>query len=155
MIWATFSSWFHLCWLYRASPFLAANNIINLSCIDHLVMSMCRIIFCVVGRGCLLWAVCSLGKTLRLCPASFCIPRPNWPVIPGISWLPTFTFQLSFFGISCWKTDLDYSDIEWFALEMNRDHSVVFEIVPKDCISNSCWLWGWKPPFLLRDSCPQ
>ena len=28
-------------------------------------------------------------------------------------------------------------DIEWFALEMNRDHSVVFEIVPKYCISDS------------------
>ena len=27
--------------------------------------------------------------------------------------------------------DLDYCDIEWFALEMNRDHSVVFEIAPK------------------------
>ena len=24
--------------------------------------------------------------------------------------------------------DLDYRAIEWFALEMNRDHSVVFEI---------------------------
>ena len=24
--------------------------------------------------------------------------------------------------------DLDYCDIEWFALEMNRDHSVLFEI---------------------------
>ena len=24
--------------------------------------------------------------------------------------------------------DLDYCDIEWFALEMNRDHSAVFEI---------------------------
>ena len=27
-------------------------------------MSMCRIFSCVVGRGCLLWPVCSLGKTL-------------------------------------------------------------------------------------------
>ena len=33
--------------------------------------------------------------------------------------------------------DLDYCDIEWFALEMNRDHFVIFEIVPKYCISNS------------------
>ena len=33
--------------------------------------------------------------------------------------------------------DLDYCDIEWFALEMNRDHSVVFEIAPKYCISHS------------------
>ena len=32
--------------------------------IDHLVMSMCRIFSCVVGRGCLLWPVCFLGKTL-------------------------------------------------------------------------------------------
>ena len=28
-------------------------------------------------------------------------------------------------------------DIEWFALEMNRDHSVVLEIASKYCISNS------------------
>ena len=33
---------------------------------------------------------------------------------------------------------LDYSDIEWFALETNRDHSVVFEIASKYCISDSC-----------------
>ena len=30
-----------------------------------------------------------------------------------------------------------YCDIEWFALEMNRDHSVIFEIAPKYCISDS------------------
>ena len=28
-------------------------------------------------------------------------------------------------------------NIEWFALEMNRDHSVVFEIASKYCISDS------------------
>ena len=33
--------------------------------------------------------------------------------------------------------DLDYYDIEWFALEMNRDHSVIFEIASKYCISDS------------------
>ena len=32
---------------------------------------------------------------------------------------------------------LDYCDIEWFALEMNRDHSVIFEIASKYCISDS------------------
>ena len=32
---------------------------------------------------------------------------------------------------------LDYCDIEWFALEMNRDHSVVFEIASKYCILDS------------------
>ena len=32
---------------------------------------------------------------------------------------------------------MDYCDIEWFALGTNRDHSVVFEIASKYCISDS------------------
>ena len=36
-----------------------------------------------------------------------------------------------------WGIDLDYCDIEWFALKMNRDHSVDFEIASKYCISDS------------------
>ena len=35
-----------------------------------------------------------------------------------------------------WGIDLDYCDIEWFALETNRDHSVVFEVASKYCISD-------------------
>ena len=34
--------------------------------------------------------------------------------------------------------ELDYCDIELFALEMNRDVSVVFEIASKYCILDSC-----------------
>ena len=33
--------------------------------------------------------------------------------------------------------DLDYLDIERFALETKRDHSVIFEIAPKYCILES------------------
>ena len=36
-----------------------------------------------------------------------------------------------------WGIDLDYRDIEWFALEMKRDHSVIFEIAFKYCFSDS------------------
>ena len=43
----------------------------------------------------------------------------------------------SFFGISGWGINLDYCDIEWFASEMKRDHSVIFEIAPKYCILDS------------------
>ena len=32
---------------------------------------------------------------------------------------------------------LDYCDIEWLALEMNRDHYVFFEISSKYCILDS------------------
>ena len=46
-----------------------------------------------------------------------------------------------------------YHDIEWFALETNRDHSVVFEIASKYCILDSFTMMA--TPFLLSDFCPQ
>jgi len=30
---------------------------------------------------------------------------------------------------------LDYCDVEWFALEMNQDHSIIFKVALKYCIS--------------------
>ena len=45
--------------------------------------------------------------------------------------------QLSFFSITGWGIGLDYCDIEWPALETNRDHSVVFEIASKYCTLDS------------------
>ena len=47
------------------------------------------------------------------------------------------TVQLQFLQRSCLGPRLDNCDLEWFALEMNRDHSVVFEIASKYCISES------------------
>ena len=46
-------------------------------------------------------------------------------------------FNFSFFSITGRGIGLDYCDTEWFALEMNRDNSVVFEIASKYCISDS------------------
>ena len=46
-------------------------------------------------------------------------------------------FNFSFFSVTGWDIDLDYCDIERFALEMNRVHSAVFEIASKYCISDS------------------
>ena len=94
MIWATVSSWSCFCWPYRASPSLAAKNIINL--ISVLTIWWCP---CVESSLVLLEeGVCYdqcifLENFISLCPASFCIPRPNLPVTPGVSWLPTFAFQ--------------------------------------------------------------
>ena len=45
--------------------------------------------------------------------------------------------RFSFFRISGKGIDLDYCNIEWFALETNRDRSVFFEIASKYCISDS------------------
>ena len=46
------------------------------------------------------------------------------------------TIQHQLFSITGWGIGLDYCDIEWFALETNRDHSVIFEITSKYCISD-------------------
>ena len=46
-------------------------------------------------------------------------------------------FNFSFFSVIGWGIGLDYHDIEWFALETNKDHSVIFEIASKYCISDS------------------
>ena len=46
-------------------------------------------------------------------------------------------FQLQLIQHYFQDIDLDYCDIEWFALEMNRDHSVTFETAPKYCILES------------------
>ena len=62
----------------------------------------------------------------------FCIPFPYkrkvhlfWVlVLEGLVHLHR-TVQLQ---PSTWDIVLDYCDIEWLALEMNRDHSVIFEI---------------------------
>ena len=65
MIWATVSS--------RSCFFADCIELFHFGCkeynqsdfgIDHLVMSMCRDLSCVVGRGCLLWPVHSHDKTL-------------------------------------------------------------------------------------------
>ena len=47
------------------------------------------------------------------------------------------TIQLQLLQRYLWGIDLDYCDIEWFALEMDRDHSIVSDIASKYCISDS------------------
>ena len=46
-------------------------------------------------------------------------------------------FNFSLFSVTGQGIDLDYCDIEWFALEMNRDHYVIFDIASKYYISES------------------
>ena len=126
-------------------------------------MSMCRVFSCVVGRGCLLWPVHFLSKTLlvfallhSVFQSQICLllqvflnflllhSSPlKWKghlfrvlVLKGLVSLHK-TVQLQLLSITGWGIDLDNCDIEWFALETNRDHSVIFEIASRYCISDS------------------
>ena len=47
------------------------------------------------------------------------------------------TIQLQLLQLYWLRIDLDYCDIGWFALEMSRDHSIIFDIASKYCISDS------------------
>ena len=63
------------------------------------------------------------------------------------------TIQLQLLQHSDCGIYLDCCDIKYFALEMNRDHSVVFESAPKYCILDS-FVDMRATPFILRDCCP-
>ena len=111
MIWATVSSQPCFCWRYRASPPLAAKKIINL--ISVLTTWWCPCVessLVVLERVFAMISEFSWQNSVSLCPASFCIPRPNFPVTPGISRLPTFAFhspimkRTSFSGVSSWRS---------------------------------------------------
>ena len=88
-----------------------------------------------------------LCHPLLLLPSIFPSIRvfPSESVLP-ISWPKYWRFSLSMspsneysglISVTAWGIDLDYCDIECFALETNRDHSVIFEIASKYCISDS------------------
>ena len=78
----------------RVSSSLVAKNIISL-------ISVLTIWWCPCVESSLVFleeGVCYdqyifLQNSISLCPASFRIPRPNLPVTPRVSWLPTFAFQ--------------------------------------------------------------
>ena len=95
----------------------------------------------------LLYAVLQ-GQTCLLLQESldfFCIPVPydenDFFVVVVVSSRKSCRFiklvSFNFFSISGWDIGLDYCDVEWFTLEANRDHYVIFEIAPKYRISDS------------------
>ena len=56
-------------------------------------MSMCRVFSCVVGIGCLLWPVCSLGRTLLAFALLHFILQGQTCLLFQVSWLHTFASQ--------------------------------------------------------------
>ena len=126
-------------------------------------MSMCRVFSCVVGRGYLLWPVCSLGKTLLDFDLLLFVLLGQICLLPKVSldFLLLHSSPLYWKGHLFWVLVLeDLVGIHWsvqlqllqhywsghrlgilwcwmVCLEMYRDHSVIFEITPKYCISDS------------------
>ena len=145
MIWATVSSRSCFCWLYRASPSLAAKDIINLILILTIWWCPCvESSLVLLEEAFAVTSVFSWQNSVSLCPASSvlqdqislssryfltsysCIWVPynekdiffGVLVLEGLVNLPMK--KRSFFSITGWGIDLDCCDIEWFPLEVNR-----------------------------------
>ena len=107
-------------------------------------------------------SVFSWQNSISLWPASFCTPRPKFPVSPGVPWLPTFAFQspimktTSFGGVSFRRSCSLHKTVQlqliqhyclghrlglpwyWIVCLGNEQRSCVFfEIASKYCISDS------------------
>ena len=144
-----------------------------------MVMSTCRVFSCCWKRVFAMTGAFSWQNSISLCPASFCIPRPNLPVTPGVSWLPTFAFQspimkkTSFWVLVLkglvglhrtiqlqllqhyWLGHRRGSPWYWMACLGNEQRSSYHFW---DCIQVLYFgllLTIMATPFLLRDSCPQ
>ena len=61
--------------------------------IDHLVMSMCTML---LEEGVCYDHAFSWQNSVSLCLTSFCTPRPNLPVTPGVSGLPIFAIPVPY-----------------------------------------------------------
>ena len=126
-------------------------------------MSMCRVFSCVVGRGCFLQPVCSLGKTLLAFDLFHSVLQGQIFLLLWVSldflllhssplyWRGHLFSVLVLEGLVGLHRTLQLQLLQhywsghrlgllWYwmlVLERNRDHSAVFEIAPKYSISDS------------------
>ena len=138
--------------------------------IGYLVTSMCRVVSQVVGKGCLMWRVCSLVKTLL----AFVLLHFVLQGQPCLFFQAALHFLLSYsnalwwkghlslmlvleaviepvrfssFGISGWGIDILFR--YWMVCLGNEPRSSCHQ---GDCIETLhrglfCWLWGLLPFF--------
>ena len=155
MIWATVSSQSCCCWLYRASPSLTAKNILSLISVLSVWWCPCGVVSCwrvfaVTGASSWQNSVSlpcfSLYSKARFACYSrcllisyFCIPvlynerTSFWVlVLEGLVGLDR-TIQLQL--LQHWGIDLDYCDIKWFALEMNRSFCRFWDCTDSNCLT--------------------
>ena len=113
MIWATVCSQSCFWWLYRASPSFCKEYNQSDFGIDHLVMPICRVFSCVVGRRCLLRPVRFLGKILlAFALLYFVLKGQICLILQGIAWLPNY-LEWPFLTRACPCVGLKENDVVW------------------------------------------
>ena len=74
------------------------------------------------------------AKSLQSC-LTLCDPIDNSP--PGSSIHRILQARTLEWVTISFSIDLNYCEVEWLALETNRDRFIIFEVAPKSCISDS------------------
>ena len=101
--------------------------------LDTILLAFALLHFVLQGESCLLLWV----------SLAFLLQHSQSPMMSKTSFLGVIlggllglhrTDQLQFLWCPREGHDLDFCDVEWLALEANRDHSVIFEVAPKYCI---------------------
>ena len=179
MIRATVSSRSCFSWLYRASPSLAAKNIISLISVLTIWLGPC------VESSLVLFeeGVCHdqhilLGKTLLAFSLLHSIFQGQiFPATPGVSWLPTSAFQSPIikghlFGVLVLKGLVNLHRLVQLLQHYWLGHRLGLPWYWMVCLGNKqrSFYHFWDgihvlhlrlmlpmmaTPFLLRDSCPQ
>ena len=104
-------------------------------------VNLCPVSFCIQGQTCLLFQ----GSLDFLLTHSGTLWWKGHLILISLGGLVVFIelFYFSFFSIRCWSIDLDYCNAECFALEMNRDHSIIFQIATRYFILDSFVDYEW------------
>ena len=102
------------------------------------MISMCRIVSCVVGRGRLLWPVRSLGKTLLAFALLHFVLKVQIRLLLQVSWLSTFAF---------WSPMMK-KDIFWGVLVLEGlvglHRTVQLQLLQHSCLGHRLGLlWYW------------
>ena len=180
MIWATVSSRSCFCWLYRASPCLAAKNVINL--ISVLTIWWCPCVessLVLLEEGVCYDQVVLLGRTLLAYALLHCVLQGQICLLVQVSLdfllLHSSTYDEK--GIFFWLVleslrglnrivqlqllqhywlghRLELLWFEWFDLEQTEIILSFLRLHPSTAFQ-TLLLTMMATPFLLRDSCPQ
>ena len=164
MVYATVSSRSCFCWLYRASPSLAAKNIINLTLVLTIWWCPCvKSSLVLLEEGVCYDQCVLLAKLYYPLPCFILYSKAKFAYYSRYFLIPYFCIPVPynvkdiFFGVLVLEglaglhrtIQLQLLQHYWLGhrlgllwywmvcLEMSRDHSVIFEIIPKYCISHS------------------
>ena len=180
MIWATVISWSCFCWLYRASPSLAAKNIINLislltiwwcPCVESSLVLLeegvcydqCIFLAKLYSLPCfILHSKAKFACYSRCFLASyFCIPVPysEKDIFLGVSSKRSCRstvepFNFSFFSVTGWGIGLDCVILNGLPWKRTEIILSLLRLHPSTAFQ-TLLLTMIATPFLLRDSCLQ